>query len=837
MKYLYLPIHLLKFWFLESPKVILRSWKNIILYLEEDLAVGLMFKLLFTPLFHDSSIVGRLLSFSFRLIRICIGLVAFLGVSVLAAVLLVVWLALPLAAIIEPGTIALICRLLLFSGVVLFINHLVSHPHQKLRQVKDFTKIWKASFVGKNDVSFTKLLKTYPVKKLLLYLEQTPESFTGLNDIDSDEVFKKVYELGNSLKLPYLSQEHFFVAKLYLVPGIEEQLLKLGLKLGDFLDALSFLKKKADTWRVILPWDEDFKVHHLKGVNRGWMGVQTPTLDSVCDDITREAAKQYIPDFVGRPEVVKRVIDILSLEQGQNVALIGEPGSGRGALISYLAKLIISGDAPKALATKRLVKLDISRLMAGITNEGDLAARLKSIFDEVKFSGNIIVYVDEIQDLGLGEAGNQFNLYALILPYLESSDFQFVAVADSASYTKTVEKNKSFARIFTKVELPPASVAETVGVLINRAIEVERYKKICTTVPAIHAIAELSNRYIHDSVLPDIALKVFEESLGAAEDGWIKKLVVEKAIQNRSNIPIAGAGSETTKQLLNLEDLIHQKMIDQEEAVLAVSKALRRAAAELRDNKRPIGSFLFVGPTGVGKTELAKTLVDVYFAGKGYFARFDMSEYQTPEAIDRLIGGNNEEGQLTETVRQHPYSLVLLDEFEKADPKILTLFLQVLDDGRLTSGTGRTVDFTNTIIIATSNAASVTIAKGLEAGQGMDQLKKVVSDELITVFRPELVNRFDEVVIFKPLSPTDLQQVVKLKLSELQKQLKNQGFEIDFDQKLIEGLAQKGYDPVLGARPLRRLIQDTLEAKLSVMILENKLPKGQKFLASEQLLN
>ena len=230
----------------------------------------------------------------------------------------------------------------------------------------------------------------------------------------------------------------------------------------------------------------------------------------------------------------------------------------------------------------------------------------------------------------------------------------------------------------------------------------------------------------------------------------------------------------------------------------------------------------------MGKTELAKTLVDVYFQGKGNFARFDMSEYQSSESVNRLIGGSGEEGILTETVRQHPYSLILLDEFEKADPKILTLFLQVLDDGRLTSGSGKTVDFTNTIVIATSNAASLTIAHGLEAGKRMDQLKKEVGDELLAIFKPELINRFDEVVLFKPLTPQDLQKIVNLKLTELQNQLKEQGYLVEFDGGVAQKLAERGFDPVLGARPLRRLIQDTLEARLSVMILEGKLHKGEK---------
>ncbi|MBI4037223.1 ATP-dependent Clp protease ATP-binding subunit, partial [Candidatus Daviesbacteria bacterium] len=345
-----------------------------------------------------------------------------------------------------------------------------------------------------------------------------------------------------------------------------------------------------------------------------------------------------------------------------------------------------------------------------------------------------------------------------------------------------------------------------------------------------------SNRFIHDKVLPDSALSTLEQCLPLSENGWVKKKIVESVIQSQTAVPVGEVGAEVKKELLNLEEEIHKDMIDQEEAVSSVAKTLRRAAASLRETNRPIGSFLFVGPTGVGKTELSKILAKVYFQGKGHFFRFDMSEYQTQDGVEKLIGKSGEEGQLTEEVFLHPYSLILLDEFEKADSRLLTLFLQVLDDGRLTSGSGKVVDFTNTIIIATSNAASLTIAQSLEGGLPFAEVEKKVKDELLTIFKPELINRFDGVVIFKPLSRQDLQKIVELKLVALQDQLKDQGYVVDFDQKLVEKLAEKGFDKVLGARPLRRLIQDSLEARLSVMILEDKLPKGEKYLAGENLL-
>jgi ATP-dependent Clp protease ATP-binding subunit ClpC len=302
------------------------------------------------------------------------------------------------------------------------------------------------------------------------------------------------------------------------------------------------------------------------------------------------------------------------------------------------------------------------------------------------------------------------------------------------------------------------------------------------------------------------------------------------------NVPVADLESASKELLLNLEDEIHKRMIDQEEAVHKVSDTLRRASAQIRDKDRPIGSFLFVGPTGVGKTELAKTLAEIYFKNRDAFVRFDMSEYQSVESINRLIGTSQNPGELTEAVKNRPYCLILLDEFEKAESKILNLFLQVLDDGRLTDASGKLTDFTNTIIIATSNAGSLIIANGLNSGKKLEDFSKDVSDELLKIFKPELINRFDEVVLFKTLSPEDLKKIVGIKLKVLQVMLKKEGYLIEFKDAVIEKLTEIGFDAMLGARPLRRVIQNTIEAKLSRMILEGNLPKGEVIWVEEKFL-
>lgn len=832
MKYLTLPINLLKFWYPESIAFFVRLWENLMLFLEEDLAVTLMWRLLFTPLFHDSTIVGRVLSFIFRLTRILLGLFAFAVATVVVLLIGGYWLGLPVLAFFD--TPALVSRILLFSGVGLFFINIVSHPHRKVWSTNN---IWQASTLKQEDLNFRKLLQRREVADLLSNLEVQLNGFPAFEIADPEAVTKKAFELGKTCGSQHIGPGHFFVAVLSQMPNIEANLAKLELTLADFEQALIYLEKKKNTWRRVYIWDDDFTVHHLKGTNRGWLGVPTPSLDLVSEDLTKETASKGFADLIREDGVLKELVNVLSQTSGRNVIIVGPAGSGKTATLRFLAKQIVTGDAPEALATKRVILLDLTKLLSGVKTQGELAEKVKTIFEEVGFAQNIIIAIEEIHELGMGEVGESLNLYSLMQPYFESDTFQFIGTTEGEFYSKILEKNGAFVRLFRKIELPPASPEDTLNILEDRAIEAERRNKIKVTFIAIKTAVALSQKLIHDRVLPDSAISVFKEALTESVNRWVTKEVVRRVISSMVKVPLVEIGNVDRNRLLNLETELHQRLIGQEQAVKAVSDALRRSATGLNADGRPIGSFLFVGPTGVGKTELAKTLAESYFKTEGAFIRFDMSEYQNPESVTRLIGGSGEGGFLTEAIRNRPYALLLLDEFEKANEKILTLFLQVLDDGRLTDGAGRTIDFENTIIIATSNAGSLTIAQGLQAGQSLEQIDKQVNEELLKEFKPELVNRFDDVVLFKPLSPEDLQKIVTIKLAALQKQMKDKGYLVDFDPKLVAECAKRGFDPVLGARPLRRLLQDTLEAQLSKLILQNELVKGQSFTATTDLLS
>lgn len=559
---------------------------------------------------------------------------------------------------------------------------------------------------------------------------------------------------------------------------------------------------------------------------------QTPTLNQFAEDLTLLARNGYISPIFGREEESDALIQ--AFDGGANgVVLVGETGVGKMALVEALARRMVEEDVPSILFDKRLVSVHLPRLIAAGDADGALE-RLLSLLMEVRIGGNAILVLQGIEVLS-GIGNGSLDLSEAFASELERGGFLVIATCTPQAWKEQLER-RTLATRLTRINVMSPTNEQAVGMLMVRTGHIEYEQGVYFSYAALTMACQFAERFIHDVALPESALDLLQASAVFVRTthgvgSFVALDDVATIVHRKTGIPVQAVATSESEKLLHLEDQLHKRIIGQSEAVTRVSQALRRARAELRDGKRPMGSFLFLGPTGVGKTELAKALADEYFGTEEAMIRLDMSEYQDRSSINRLIGaaGDSKGGLLTEAVREKPFALLLLDELEKAHPDILTLFLQVLDDGRLTDGIGRTIDFTHTIIIATSNAGSPFIQAAVKRGDTPDQIRTaLLEQELRTTFRPEFLNRFDGVVVFSPLTMDDVTRIAWLLIHQIVKKLEDKGIVFQADDIAVEALAKAGYDPQYGARPLRRVIQDKLENPLADALLRGELPRGTR---------
>ena len=520
----------------------------------------------------------------------------------------------------------------------------------------------------------------------------------------------------------------------------------------------------------------------------------------------------------------------------QSVILIGQPGVGKDTVIEGVAQRMVEENVPDFLQDKRLVSLNIAKLVSG-TGPTQAQERLLTILTEIRRSGNIILSIADIQSLVGISAGRQgsIDLADGLSQALANNTVLAITTATPGNYRRYLEAKSSLDNVLEKIEINEVSGNEAIQILESKAGAIEYRNKIFFSYDAIAKTVELSDRYLPDRFLPEKAIEVLQEVGTRVRDQKGKEAMVTAndvaaLISEKTNIPLTEITREESEKLLNLEEKIHQRIINQTEAVQMVSSSLRRARAAMRNLARPIVNLLFLGPTGVGKTELAKTVAAVYFGAEKKMIRLDMSEYQEKSSINRLIGappgssGAEAGGYLSEAVRKNPFSLILLDEIEKAQPDILNVFLQVMDDGRLTDNQGRTVDFTNTIIIATSNASTKFIQDKIKAGLALGEIKQqLIDQELDQYFRPEFLNRFDGIIVFKPLSRENVKAITQLMINKVAQNLEAKGIGLKVSSAAIASLADEGYDPEFGARPLARVIQKRLEDPIANYLLAGKL--------------
>jgi len=653
-----------------------------------------------------------------------------------------------------------------------------------------------------------------------------------------EDLLKKAFQISLVSQERFIEPRNLFSALSFVGSEKVNRLFNLfSIAESDLENALIFGRfRKKFRWFTRLPHSlggfaqRPYKIRH-RFMNRAWTARPTPTLDKYSVDFTDLAREQKAGFLIGHEIEYDRMVDILSRQTKANALLVGEPGSGKETLVAHLAFEIIKDKVPNFLFDKRLVALSVGNLISGASSE-EVSARVNKIIEEVILANNIILYVPDIHNLSKTSGLQYLSAADILIPVIVSDAFPVVGATYPKEFKQLIESQSDFANAFEIIRVNEITEDEAVKLLTYDSIILENQYKIIISFGAIKQAVILAHKYFRHKLLPSSAEDLLKESLADATQKGDKVLSADDIVaiaERKTNIPIHRAGKEEAEKLLNLEKIIHQRLINQEEAVKAVSRALREYRSGLSRKGGPIAVFLFVGPTGVGKTELSKILTKIQFGSENMMLRFDMSEYQDKQSIFRFIGSPDGRiaGSLTEAVIQKPYCLILLDEFEKAHSDILNLFLQVFDEGRLTDNLGRTVDFTNTIIIATSNAHSDFIKSHIEAHTPFETITEELKKKLTDYFKPELLNRFSDIIVFKPLSPENIEAITKLQLQDLAETVSEvQGINLIFEEPVIKKIAELGYDPAFGARPLRGVISEKIRSPLAEKILRGEIIKG-----------
>ncbi len=708
---------------------------------------------------------------------------------------------------------------------------------------------------------------------------------------------KKVIELAvdeaRRLNHHYIGTEHLLLGLVREGEGIAAGVLE---SLG-----VSLEKVRQQVMQV---------VSQSSGYQQKGQQTKTPYMDALGFDLTEAATQNQLDPVIGRANEIERVMQILSRRTKNNPALIGEPGVGKTAIVEGLAQRIIAGDVPEPLQNKRVIALDIGALVAGTKYRGEFEERLKKIVAEVKETGSILFIDELHTLVGAGAAEGAVDAANILKPALSRGELQTIGATTLDEYRKYIERDAALERRFQPVQVEEPSVEETVLILEGLRERYEEHHKLKISDESLSSAAALASRYVTDRFLPDKAIDLIDEAssrvrmyrsssppslkeamkgleslqreLDSAVSGQEFELAAdlrdrERQLQRRiadleanwkeeqgsdtpevneediaqvvsmwTGIPLMRLATEESERLLQMEEALHERIIGQDEAITTMSKAVRRARAGLKDPMRPIGSFIFLGPTGVGKTLLARALAEFMFGSEDALIKIDMSEFMERHAVARLVGappgyvGYEEGGQLTEAVRRKSYSVILLDEIEKAHPEAFNMLLQILEDGSLSDAKGRRVDFRNTIMIMTSNVGAEMIQKegglGFAISENEDQkiqmeyenMKEKVLAQLKTTFRPEFLNRIDGVIVFHPLTTVEIREIVELELKRVRTQLQEKEVELVITTEALDFLGRRGYDRQYGARPLRRLIQNLIEDPLAEGLLESKYKAGDK---------
>jgi ATP-dependent Clp protease ATP-binding subunit ClpC len=702
---------------------------------------------------------------------------------------------------------------------------------------------------------------------------------------------------------------HHYIGTEHLLLGLVRQTEGVGL---DVLRRLGVTPEQVrrQTRRVLQESPARRAAGQPRSGEANQQQVKTPLLDQLATDLTALAEEERLDPVVGRQMEIERVIQILARRNKNNPALIGEPGVGKTAIVEGLAQRIIAGETPEPLIGKRVLQLDVGSLVAGTMYRGQFEERLKRVIDELK-AAEAILFIDEVHMLvGAGSAGSSVDAANILKPALSRGELQVIGATTLDEYRKYIESDAALERRFQPVTVEEPTVEETIDILKGVKGPYEEHHRLLITDEAIEAAVYLSSRYVTDRYLPDKAIDLIDESasrvrmykspearslqqmitelrqarqahaqaveearyddaqelidqaasleekLGQMRAGWTRSEEsprvtaddIAEVVSMWTGVPVMQIAQEESERLLQMEGALHERIVGQDEAIQAIAKAVRRARAGLKDPKRPIGSFIFLGPTGVGKTELTKALAEFIFGSEEALVQIDMSEFMERHTVSRLVGappgyvGYEEAGQLTEAIRRRPYSIVVFDEVEKAHPDAHNMLLQIMEEGHLTDARGHKVDFRNAIIVMTSNIGAELIRRQsqmgfaiqrdevIEEAQSHEEMRKKLMDALRKVFRPEFINRVDAIIVFHALSKGQIASIVDLEMAKVAGRLEEHRISLRTTDRAREALAEQGYDPEMGARPLKRVIQNKVEDRLSDALLAGEFKDGDAIL-------
>lgn len=650
-----------------------------------------------------------------------------------------------------------------------------------------------------------------------------------------------IYSLEEALltNSPEVQPQHLFLAITKYNNDIEKFLRKNNLTLDIFREVCSYNNSIVYGRRKTNYLDPNIPYYRKGGIAKQWVYGYTYILNHFSKDLNKVVSESRDIFGIGHEEEVESLVSSLGKLTNKNALLIGEPGVGKSSLILGLAQRINFGDVPLQLKEKRIIQLDLNGLIAMSKKEKNLEELIIKAIYELERAGNTILYIDEIQEIvpRRAEEANH-SIAGILLPYIMNSKFPIVGTTNYADYKRYFYSNESLRQSFTNIEVREVSAKDTLTILESKIPTLEKNFNCYLTFPALFAAVELAQRYIKERRLPSSAVQTIEATCSWAQSNNIEKVTAEhvsKAISIQKNINVTAIDQEESDKLIKLEENIKAKVIGQDEAVVAITEALRRARTDIRNPNKPIGVFLFVGPTGVGKTHLAKVVGEEFFRSKEDIIRIDMSEYQEIDSIQKFLGNSSDRGfgqtsiTLLDKVKTNPHSVVLFDEIEKAHPNILDLFLQLFDEGRLTSNNGETIDFTNTIIICTSNIGSKMLLESLSSEKVLwEEAKSRVILEIRQSLKPELINRFDQLIVFEPHDLKNLTQITELLLNELAERLSQKNITIKWSEQIPMLIANKAHEPGMGARPLKRYIQDKIEGQLAKGIIEQSIKAGEE---------